>query len=175
MSSEDKPLQETPTLQLKDPDKYKDLLEESLETYKEGYGYGEGNEEPVLEIKIDEPWSIGKLKIFGSLWFSMVIFLLLGNFLIAGYYHLAQPVLMEQEEARLALERNHTNLNQEFMPFERFLALNSEVTDREYTSFLQALNDLNTYFPRNEFQRGALFKEDDFSFEGQGIYYTERR
>ncbi len=166
-------------LKLKDNQKYKGILDESLESYTEQPDFGstgdgvDADSSNNTKIEISEPWSIKRVKILGSVWFSMVIFLLIGNILIHFYLGIYVSEGISKDEATAQFNKTFANTINEFTPFEKFLSLSTEVSDSDYSSFLQAVNSLNSYFPREQFDITTRFTEDGFHFANQGIYYNQ--
>ncbi|MDZ4785743.1 MAG: hypothetical protein SGJ02_06680 [bacterium] len=161
------------TLNLQSKDKYQSILGKSLETYKDEVvdesDVGAGVAKPIIY----EPWSIKKIRIFGSTWFVMLIFLLVGNFLIFGVFRLSTGDAISQSRAEFVWNKTYSMFPEEFQPFEKFLNLSPEVSDQEYSSFLQALTSLNKHFNTQEFSSTAYFQEEGFHFSNQGIYYAD--
>lgn len=160
------------TLNLKDSSKYQAILDQSLDAYKSNPETEEG-EDVLAEPVIHESWNIRKIRILGSLWFTMVIFLFLGNLTVWLVFRSVAPEAITLRGAEEELQRNIPEALDDIRPFEKFIALSAEVTDSDYSSFLQAVNDINKYFPRQEFDITAHFTEEGFHFQNQGIYYLD--
>ena len=153
-------------LKQKDKEKYKDLLNESLKEFK---GRGDDSPGPVIY----QPWSLKRIRIFGSVWFSMLVFLLVGNILISGYLRLSKIQITPQEEGMRQLEKNFPNYIDESGPFEEFLELPVDITDRDYASFRSSLDSINDYFRSSGFGRESYLLEDGFHFSNEGVYYVD--
>lgn len=158
------------TLSLKDSTKYQAILDKSLDAYKSS---PEEEEDAVGKTVIHEPWSIRKIRILGSIWFVMLIFLFLGNLIVFVAFRSVEPDLFSLRGAEEELQREIPGAEEDINPFQSFLALTSEVTDSDYSSFLQAISEINRYFPRQEFEITAQFKEEGFHFQNKGIYYLD--
>ena len=92
-----------------------------------------------------------------------------------GYGRLSEEHWMIEADAAEELNSTYSMYPYEFTPFDKFLGMSDDITDEDYSSFLQAIIDLNQYFPLERFDKAAFFKEDNFHFENGSIYYFEPR
>ncbi len=159
-------------LELKDSSKYSSMVSETLESF------GSENEESGLNLALKkaeevEPFSLKRVRIFGSTWFTLLILFFVANLLYSFYLDASAVPAMMGVEAERERREVFAELEDDFTPFRSFLALPPAVSDGDYSSFIRAVRDLNTYFPSQAFDNTALFSETGFSFHPGGVSYTD--
>ena len=159
-------------LELKDSLKYSSMVSETLESF------GSESEESGLNLALKkaqevEPFSLKRVRIFGSTWFALLILFYVANLLYSFYLDASAVPAMMGVEAERERREVFANLEDDFTPFRSFLALSSAVSDGDYSSFIRAVRDLNTYFPSQVFDNSALFSETRFSFHTGGLSYID--
>ena len=103
-------------LNLQDSAKYQRILDESVDQYKNVLD--EESETPVPIIH--EPWSYKKIEVFGSLWFTMLIFLFIGNILMWAYYRGTAPEALTIQETDREWKNTYSMYTDDFEPFKKF-------------------------------------------------------
>jgi hypothetical protein len=159
-------------LHLKVGSKYDQMVSSSLESFKvrdESIDIS-----PIMDGAEEvEPWSLKNIKIFGSTWFNLLVLFFMGNALYSLYLGaVAVEGISGVEAERERLERL-PGIEDDLAPFRPFLSLSPSVSDGDYSSFVRALNALNSYFPREVFDKTALFAETGFSFHPGGLSYID--
>jgi hypothetical protein len=158
-------------LKLRDSSKYKEMVDHSLEVF--GDEVDPKDVENSLGAKEVEPWSIRQVRVFGSSWFAILIFFLIANLVYSAYLEASRSQALSGVEAERERREVFAEVEDDFTPFRSFLALSPAVSDGDYSSFIRAVRDLNTYFPSQAFDNTALFSETGFSFHPGGLSYID--